>query len=363
MSSLSDRTSSLISFLVGGVCTSLLYHLLTKKTTSSHANSANESAKSSTSSPSSSSSTTSHSSIISSSSASYDSFSLSGKVAIVTGSSSGIGLATSRLLALRGAMVFMVARRKDLLEKEADAIQQLVHKQQTCTTTSTTVHQWQQQQQQSPLPTVFPIVGDVTHPAVCHEIISQVLTVQTRQDSTRTPHIDILFNNAGIYEGDCQLHEHTYDMFQQVLQTNVNGVFHMMKAVIQQMIKQRQTSQSPPQTYSIINNSSVDGLRPTPGSAAYCTSKHAVVGLTRVAAREYAESGIRINCVCPGWIETDMTSTTPIDMMLSQTPLSDFTHKIGSPDEIAQTVAFLASSAASFITGTEIVVDGGYMTT
>lgn len=138
--------------------------------------------------------------------------------------------------------------------------------------------------------------------------------------------------------------------FDQVIETNLKGVFNCLKAVTRPMMKQR--------SGRIINISSVVGVLGNPGQANYVAAKAGVIGLTKASARELASRGITVNCVAPGFIETDMTkelSQELVDGMLSGIPLS----RLGQPDEIAGVVTFLASEASSYMTGQTLHVDGG----
>jgi 3-oxoacyl-[acyl-carrier protein] reductase len=135
-----------------------------------------------------------------------------------------------------------------------------------------------------------------------------------------------------------------------VIETNLKGVFNCLKAVTRPMMKQR--------SGRIINISSVVGVLGNAGQANYVAAKAGVIGLTKASARELASRGITVNCVAPGFIETDMTkelSQEIVDNMLNGIPLS----RLGQPDEIAGVVTFLASEASSYMTGQTLHVDGG----
>jgi 3-oxoacyl-[acyl-carrier protein] reductase len=161
--------------------------------------------------------------------------------------------------------------------------------------------------------------------------------------------IDILVNNAGITRDGLLLRMKDED-WQAVLNTNLTGAFHMIRAVARPMMKQR--------FGRIINVSSVVGLIGNPGQANYVSAKAGLIGLTKSVARELASRNITVNAVAPGLIDTDMTASLPEDAvakMLDGIPLG----RIGSPADVAGAVAFLASDAASYITGQVLSVDGG----
>lgn len=161
--------------------------------------------------------------------------------------------------------------------------------------------------------------------------------------------IDILVNNAGITRDTLLLRMKESD-WDEVLDTNLKGVFLCTKAVSKGMMKQR--------SGSIINISSVVGITGNAGQANYAAAKSGILGFTKSIAKELASRGIRVNAVAPGYISTDMTESLPEEVrkqILGQIPLG----RIGVPEEVARTVVFLASPAASYITGQTLSVDGG----
>ncbi len=161
--------------------------------------------------------------------------------------------------------------------------------------------------------------------------------------------LDILVNNAGITR-DNLIMRMKEEEFDQVIATNLKGVFNCIKAVTRPMMKQR--------SGRIINISSVVGVLGNPGQANYVAAKAGVIGLTKATARELASRGITVNAVAPGFIETDMTDKLSADTrsaLLTQIPLN----RLGQPDDIARAVRFLASDDASYMTGQTIHVDGG----
>jgi len=162
-------------------------------------------------------------------------------------------------------------------------------------------------------------------------------------------HIDILVNNAGITRDNLimRMKEEEWD---DVISTNLKGVFNCIKAATRPMMKQR--------FGRIINITSVVGVLGNPGQANYVAAKAGVIGLTKTTARELASRNITVNAVAPGFIDTEMTAVLPDEVktgMLGQIPLG----RLGQPEEIAKVVTFLASDAASYMTGQTLHVDGG----
>ncbi len=168
------------------------------------------------------------------------------------------------------------------------------------------------------------------------------------------------FNNAGIDGGNAPLHEQSIEQFDQLMSINVRGLFLSMKYEIIQMLRQGNGI--------IVNNSSMGGLIAFAGIGPYNASKHAVMGLTKSAALDYAQSGIRINAVNPGIIDTDMLTRLAESMGGAETGSQQLVKmvpmgRMGKSEEIASTVLFLCSEAASYITGQSLVIDGGYTAT
>lgn len=161
--------------------------------------------------------------------------------------------------------------------------------------------------------------------------------------------IDILVNNAGITR-DNLIMRMKEEEFDEVIETNLKGVFNGIKAVTRPMMKQR--------SGRIINISSVVGMLGNPGQANYVAAKAGVIGLTKSSARELASRGITVNCIAPGFIETDMTDQLSEELregMLKGIPLA----RLGQPEEIGKVAVFLASDSASYMTGQTLHVDGG----
>lgn len=187
----------------------------------------------------------------------------------------------------------------------------------------------------------FAIKGNVGSSEQFDDMVKQVLEAWGR--------IDVLVNNAGITRDNLIMRMKEQE-FDDVIQTNLKGVFNGIKAVTRPMMKQR--------SGRIINISSVVGVLGNPGQANYVAAKAGVIGLTKASARELASRGITVNCIAPGFIETDMTDELSEELrqgLLSGIPLA----RLGQPEEIAKVVVFLASDSASYMTGQTLHVDGG----
>jgi len=166
--------------------------------------------------------------------------------------------------------------------------------------------------------------------------------------------LDGAFNNAGIEGTLAPTADYPEDLFERVIQVNLIGVWKCMRAEIPAMLQQGKGA--------IVNTASVAGLVGAGGFAAYDASKHAVVGLTKSCALDYAKQGIRLNAVCPGVIQTPMVDRLAglvpgvIDALITVKPMG----RLGTPEEVAETVIWLLSDSASFVTGATLAVDGGY---
>lgn len=240
-----------------------------------------------------------------------------GKNAIVTGASRGIGRAIAIKLAELGANVVLNYRSSEASVKEvADAIKEKGVK-------------------------AIVVQGDVSKFEDAKKIIDTTIE--------KLGSLDILVNNAGITK-DTLLMRMKEEDFDKVIDVNLKGVFNCTRHAIPKMMKQR--------SGKIINISSISGLLGNAGQVNYAAAKSGVLGLTKSLAREVASRGITVNAVAPGFIESDMTNVLSDKIkgeIIKNIPL----RRIGKPEDIAETVAFLASPMANYITGQVISVDGG----
>jgi NAD(P)-dependent dehydrogenase (short-subunit alcohol dehydrogenase family) len=241
------------------------------------------------------------------------------KVAVVTGGSSGIGRATAVALAKQGIKVTVAARRA----KEGEETVRLV--------------------KEAGSDGIF-VKTDVANENDVKSLVEKTVKQYNR--------LDYAFNNAGIEEMTTPLVDQTSEVFDQIMNVNVKGVWLSMKYEIPEMIRTGGGA--------IVNMSSVAGVMGFPQFPIYIASKHAVLGLTKSAALEYAKSGIRINAIAPGVIETEMFERVAEDKQLAESlkSITPIGH-IGDPQEIANAVVWLLSDKASFVLGHTLLVDGG----
>jgi 3-oxoacyl-[acyl-carrier protein] reductase len=242
---------------------------------------------------------------------------LSGRSAVVTGGSRGIGRAIVTRLAEQGADVCFSFRRDQAAADEVAAA-----------ITALGRH-------------ALPVQADVTDPAAAEALI---------KDATgEFGKIDILVNNAGITRDDLIMRMST-EAWREVLETNLFGAFYTLKAVTRPMLKARGGR--------IINITSVSGQAGQTGQANYSAAKAGLIGLTKASARELASRGITVNAVAPGFVLTELTKDLPPELqaqITDRTPLGRF----GTPEDISAAVCFLASDEAAYITGQVLAVDGG----
>lgn len=242
------------------------------------------------------------------------------KVAIVTGGSFGIGQATAIAFAKRGAKVVV-----------ADWIEN-----------------------QETLKLVKASGGEGTF-VKCDVSKSKDVESLIKQTVEAYGRLDFAVNNAGIEGMTAFTHECAEDNFDKTIGVNLKGVWLCMKNELSVMLKQNKGS--------IVNIASIAGLVGFPGLPAYVSSKHAVVGLTKTAALEYAKLGIRINAVCPGVIKTPMIDRTTGNDKTVEKKFEDMepVGRMGQPEEVAEAILWLCSDASSFVTGHAMAVDGGWI--
>jgi NAD(P)-dependent dehydrogenase (short-subunit alcohol dehydrogenase family) len=247
---------------------------------------------------------------------------LEGKVALVTGGTSGIGRDTAILFAKAGVKVVVAGRR----EQEGQETIKLVRA--------------------AGGDGLF-VKTDVSRAAEVDALIQKTVEKFGR--------LDIAFNNAGIEGVWVPIVNQSEEDFDRTININLKGVWLCLKYEIRQMLKQGGGG-------AIVNMSSIAGLVGSAGAAVYCASKHGVLGLTKTAALETARSGIRINAVCPGAIETSMAerlfgAPEVHQYVLGFHPIGRF----GTPAEVAEAVVWMCSDRASFMTGQSLVLDGGFL--
>jgi NAD(P)-dependent dehydrogenase (short-subunit alcohol dehydrogenase family) len=249
----------------------------------------------------------------------------SGQVALVTGGAGGIGSATAKGFAERGAKVAVVDADLDGAKAVADAI------------------------------------GGAGGIAIAiHADVTSSASVKAYVDKTvgEFGTIDCFFNNAGIVGKICPTAEYDEAVFDAVIGVNVKGVFLGLRHVLPVMIAKG--------SGAIVNTASVAGLVGTPGMPAYCASKHAVLGITKTVSGEVARQGIRVNAVCPGPVQTSMIETVQREINAAEPDVvkqryqdSIPTGRYSLPEEIAMNVLYLCSDLAANITGTHLTIDGG----
>jgi len=244
---------------------------------------------------------------------------VAGKVAIVTGANVGIGAAVAKVLAEEGAAVVITGRRKDLLDQVVADIHRKKGR-------------------------ALAVAGSVTDETHVRSVVDQcVRTFGT---------LNVLVNNAGIGAFGKLLHEIDDATWHELLDVNLTGVFRMTRAAVSAMLKKGGGS--------IINMSSVGGVIGFSGSAAYGTSKGGLELFTKCVAMDYAQNGIRCNSVCPGLIDTPMAAPLLNNPDMKAEVLSAYPiRRVGTPEEVAKMVLYLASDDASWVTGSSFMIDGG----
>lgn len=246
-------------------------------------------------------------------------FSLSGKKALITGATGGIGEAVAKALAAQGASLAISGTRETILNENAEKLSNTY--------------------------------GVKVVPLMCQLNDSHMVDSLCEQAESALDGIDILVNNAGITK-DTLLMRMKDEDWQEVLHINLTATFQLCRAAIKTMMKRRYGR--------IINMSSVVGVAGNPGQTNYCASKAGLIGFSKALAQEVASRGITVNCVAPGFIETAMTHDLPDAVktkLLQVIPQG----KIGQVGDIAAAVIYLASDEASYVTGQTLHVNGGML--
>ena len=238
------------------------------------------------------------------------------KVAIITGSSGGIGESTAKKFAEEGAKVVLVDLKQEDMNRTEKLIKELGAE-------------------------TLAVKADVTNRNEVDQVMNQTITEFGR--------IDIVVNNAGITE-DAQLKKMTEEQWDRVIDVNLKGVFNVAQAAAKVMIEQKHGV--------ILNASSVVGLYGNFGQTNYAASKWGVNGMTKTWAKELGKYGIRVNAIAPGFVQTQMIEKMP-DKIKEIMKDKSVLKRLGRPEDIANGYAFLASDDASFITGSVLSIDGG----
>ncbi|MGR3319032.1 MAG: SDR family NAD(P)-dependent oxidoreductase [Candidatus Anammoxibacter sp.] len=245
---------------------------------------------------------------------------LNGKVAIITGSGTGMGKATALLFAKEGATIALFGRREEKLKEVEKEIKAQSGK------------------------NAIVVSGDVANIDNVRMLVNETIKEFKK--------IDILVNNAGIFRGT-QFQETETSEWDEVMETNLKGAFLLTKEVIPHMISNKGGA--------IINIASILGMVAIPNASAYNTSKGGLVMFTKSIAMEYANQNIRANCICPGLVATPMTKDFMAETETMKEIIKDYPMgRFGKPEDIAYPCLFLASEWSSWITGTVLPVDGGY---
>src|SRR5919199_3050039 len=249
------------------------------------------------------------------------------RIAVVTGSSKGIGKAIALEFANAGYSVVINARNEEELNQAAKDISKSI----------------------KDAGRIVSIPGDISQESVCISLIESAVKQFGR--------IDVLVNNAGIGGESKKIHELAEKDWDEVIDVNLKGAFLCTREVVKNMMKDGSNNNN---NYSIINISSVHEQTPQPESAPYAASKGGMQMLTKTIALELAEKGIRVNGIAPGAIATDMNKEVLENQKEKEKKEQEIpVHRIGQPKEIAKVALFLASEDASYVAGTTIYVDGG----
>jgi NAD(P)-dependent dehydrogenase (short-subunit alcohol dehydrogenase family) len=247
---------------------------------------------------------------------------LSNKIALITGAGSGIGRASSLKLASNGAKVVLVDFNKETGEETLNLVKEQGGE------------------------GIF-VQADVSNTEDVKNYVNKAVETYGR--------IDVFFNNAGIIQKFAPFTSVEESEFDRIMDVNVKGIFLGMKYVLQVMEKQGHGS--------VLNTASTAGIRAEHSVAVYSASKHAVIGLTKGAALEYANKGIRINALCPGGVQTSLTASVTEQFEKGGYVPEELPNmrmgRYAAPEELAEMVVYLASEKASYMTGSTVVVDGG----
>jgi NAD(P)-dependent dehydrogenase (short-subunit alcohol dehydrogenase family) len=252
---------------------------------------------------------------------------LQDRVALITGASSGIGRATACLFASRGAHVAALARTEDETRRAADEIRRSTGSE------------------------ALPIVADISQPNQMEHAVQQIVD--------RWGRLDIVFANAGINGVWAPIEELTPEEWNETLQVNLSGTFLTIKYSVPYLKREGG---------AIIITSSINGTRvfSNSGATAYSCSKAGQVALAKMLALELADDGVRVNVICPGWIDTEIAENTELRDLEHVPDLADYPEgkvpltggRPGQPEQVARLALFLASGASSLVTGTEVWIDG-----
>jgi NAD(P)-dependent dehydrogenase (short-subunit alcohol dehydrogenase family) len=241
-----------------------------------------------------------------------------GKVAFVTGAASGIGKAAAVAFASEGARVAIIDRTEEALQQTAKAVEDAGGE-------------------------LLVIACDISKPEQIEAAVARTVKTFGR--------LDVAFNNAGVENKAAPVADIELDEWDRILDINLRGTFVCMKHELAQMVRQG--------SGVVVNTSSGAGIRGVAGGSAYAASKHAIIGLTKSAALDYAKSNIRVNAVLPGNIETPMMDRFTggdIQKAIDLEPVG----RLGKPEEIAEAVLWMSSDLGAFVTGAAISVDGGW---
>ncbi|PYK98528.1 MAG: short-chain dehydrogenase [Verrucomicrobia bacterium] len=250
-------------------------------------------------------------------------FELQNKIALVTGAGSGIGAAIAETFARAGAFVFVTDRDEKSGREVADKIKARKNQAEFLSL-------------------------DVTSEEICERVARTVLASKGR--------LDVLVNNAGIGHVGTMMQTTGADM-DRLYSVNVRGVFNVTKVFLPEMLKRK--------SGNIINLASIGGVVGVRDRMAYCTTKFAVAGMTKSVALDHAKDGIRVNCICPGRVETPFVSArlaeySDPEKARQEMAATQALGRMGRPEEIAAAALYLASDESAFVTGTEFIIDGGF---